>query len=106
MENRELRVQGIDEAVLNGGAGRVSLIERAGVPVAPVCHLLHQCLVPLVEGRQLAAPAARFRVMGVSLAIFDKNAPEPVELAMLSEQVLPAEERRRYVPDPHNEPFS
>jgi hypothetical protein len=29
-------------------------------------------------------------VMGVSLAIFGENAPEPVELAMFPQQVLPA----------------
>jgi hypothetical protein len=83
----------------------LSPMERAGVLVPPTCHLLHQRLVPLVEGRQLAAPAARFGVPGVSFAIFDKNAPEPVEFAMLPEQVLAAQQRRRHVPDPHYEPF-
>ena len=83
----------------------MSLIERAGVPVAPARHLLHQRLVPIVEGRQLAAPAARFRVMSVALAVFDKNAPESMEFAVFPEQVLATEERRRQVPDPHNEPF-
>ena len=89
-QNCELRVQGIDEVVLNRKAGRVSLIQRAGMPVAPARHLLHQRLVSLVEGRQLSAPAERFWVMGVSLAIFAKNAPESVEFAMFPEQVLPA----------------
>ena len=85
-----MRVQGIDVVVLHRGSGRLSLIERAGMLVSPARHFLHQRLVPLVEGRQLAAPTARFRVLSVSLAIFDKNAPEPVEFAMFPEQVLAA----------------
>ena len=89
-QNRELRFQGIDEVVLHCGAGRLSLIEWAGVPVAPARHLLHQCLVPLVEGRELAPPTTRFRVMSVPLAILCENAPEPMKLAMFPEQVLPA----------------
>ena len=89
-EDRELRFEGIDEVILNRGASCVSLIERAGVPVAPACHLLRQCFVPRVEGRELAAPTARFRVLSVSLAIFAENAPESMELAMFPEQVLPA----------------
>jgi hypothetical protein len=91
--------------VLYCRAGRVLLIKRTGVPVAPALHLLHPRLVPLVESRQLAAPAARFRVPGVSLAILCKNAPEPVELTMFPQQMLAAEERRRQVPDPHEKPF-
>ena len=39
-ENRELSFQEIDVVVLNRGAGRLSPIERAGVPVAPTSHLL------------------------------------------------------------------
>src|SRR5829696_3919966 len=104
-EDHELRGQGIDVLVLHRGAGRLSLIERAAVPVAPARYLLHQCLVPLVEGRELASPAACFRVMAVAPAVLRENAPEPVELAMFPEQVLPAQERWRQVPDPHNQPF-
>jgi hypothetical protein len=89
-QNCELRVQGIDEVDLNRRAGRVSLIQRAGMPVAPARHLLHQRLVPLVEGRELAPPTTRFRVMSVSVAILRENAPEPMKLAMFPEQVLPA----------------
>ena len=83
----------------------MSLIERAGVPVAPARHLLSQRLVSLVEGCEFALPTACFRVLAVSPAIFGKNAPEPMELAMLTEQVLPAQKRRRQVPDPHHKPF-
>jgi hypothetical protein len=60
--------------------------------VAPARHLHHQCLVPLVKGRELAAPTTRFRVVGVSLAIFPENVPESVEFAMFPKQVLPAQE--------------
>jgi hypothetical protein len=104
-EDRELGFQGIDEVVLYRGAGRLSRIERARMSIAPARHLLHQCVVPLVEGRELAAPTARFRVLGVSLAIFGKNSPEPVELAMLAEQMRAAQERRRQIPDSHGIPF-
>jgi hypothetical protein len=89
-QNRELRFQRIDEVVLGPGAGRLSLIERAGMPISPARHLLRQCLVPLVEGRELAPPTTRFRVLGVSPAILRENAPEPMELAMFPKQVLPA----------------
>ena len=89
-QNRELRVQGIDEFVLNPRAGRVSLIKRTGVPVTPACHVLHQGLVPLVEGRELAPPTTCFRVMSISPAILRENAPEPMKLAVFPEQVLPA----------------
>ena len=89
-QNRELRFQGIDEVVLGPGAGRVSLIKRTGVPVTPACHVLHQGLVPLVEGSELAPPTTRFRVLSVSLAILRENAPEPMKFAMFPKQVLPA----------------
>jgi hypothetical protein len=60
------------------------------VPVPPADHLLHECLVPLIEGSQLASPAACFRVLCVPLTVFGQNAPEPVELTMFAEQMLPA----------------
>jgi hypothetical protein len=75
------------------------------VPVASVRHLLGQRLVPLIERGELASPAARFRVMAVSLSVLGEDAPEPVELAMLPEQMLPAQQRRRHVPDPHGTSF-
>jgi hypothetical protein len=41
--------------------------------------------VPLIEGSELAPPAARFRMMGVSPAVLGEDAPEPVELAVFPE---------------------
>jgi hypothetical protein len=40
-------------------------------------------------------------VMGVSAPVFGENAPERVKLTMFPEQVLPAEDGWRYVPNPH-----
>ena len=88
-EDRELGFQGIDEVVLHCGSSRLSLIERTGMSIASVRHLLHQSLVPLVKRCLLAAPTTRFRVLGVSLAILRENAPEPMEFAMFAKQVLP-----------------
>jgi hypothetical protein len=38
-----------------------------------------------IEGRELASPAARFRVLGVPSAILGEDVPEPVEFAVFPE---------------------
>ena len=91
-QNRDLHFRGIDEVVLDPRAGRLSMSERTDMPVASARHFLRQRLVPLIERGEFAAPTACFRVTAITLAVLSKNAPEPVELAMLTEQMLPAQQ--------------
>jgi len=77
---------------LDPRAGRLWLIERIDMPVASARQFLRQRLVPLIERGEFAAPTACFRVTPVTLAVLGKNAPESVELAMLTEQTLPAQQ--------------
>ena len=83
---------GIDEVVLDPRAGRLWLIERIDMPVASARQFLRQRLVPLIERGEFAALTACFRVTAIALAVLSKNAPEPMELAMLTEQMLPAQQ--------------
>jgi hypothetical protein len=89
-EDRELSFRGIDEVVLNRDAGRLSLVERTGMPVPAPHHLVRQGLVPPIESREFAAPAACLRVLRIAPQVLGENPPEPMELTMFSEQMLSA----------------
>lgn len=66
------------------------------------CHLGHQCLVAVVECRELADPSGRFRMVAISALPERQNVPQAVELAMLREEVITAETSRIDVPDSHD----
>jgi len=91
----------LEKFVLPGQAARPPLIERGLVAISAARHFRHELLVPPVEGRQFPPPAQRFRMAGIAFLPVHQNAPQGVKLAMLAEEVLAAEARRRKIPDSH-----
>src|SRR5690606_25355718 len=100
-EDRELFGGRVDESGLGVGTGGQGGIEGRAVPVAAPLHLGDEGLVPPVEGGETSFPAARFRMAAVAGSVEGEDVPERVQLAVLAEEVAPAEERRVHVPDPH-----
>ena len=100
-QQRALLCRGIDEGILNPGTLGQSRIERRMMDVAAACHFLDQCVVTCVQCGQFTLPPSGFWVSAVPAFPECENIPEPVQLAMLSEQVLPAENTRLQIPDSH-----
>jgi hypothetical protein len=66
-------------------------------------HFDDQYLVTLKEGQRLADPTPGFGVIGISTlaASHDEDVPEPVQLSVLTEEMLPTQLSWRHIPDPH-----
>ena len=71
------------------------------VRVPAASHFRDQCGVTRVQCGQFALPAPGFRVVAVPAFPECENVPEPMQLAMLTEQMLPAENTRLEIPDSH-----
>ena len=70
--------------------------------ISPATQFLDEQFVPVVKRSELAAPTQGFRVAGISLFILGENDPERMQLAMFSQEMLPAEHRRRQIPNSHS----
>ena len=67
----------------------------------PPVHLAHQRFVTVVKRHQTPHLPLRFKMLPVSGFPHRQDVPEPVQLAMLAEQVLTAEDFGKNVPDSH-----
>jgi hypothetical protein len=73
------------------------------VEVAAARHLPDQPLVAREQRGELPLPAARFGMPPVPALVEREDVPEPVQLAVLAEQVARAQQPRVQIPDPHPE---
>jgi len=57
--------------------------------------------MPLIEAAKMANPAERFRMARVAALSLGQDVPQPMELAMLSKEVMIAKLTTGNVPDSH-----
>ncbi len=69
--------------------------------ISSATHFFNEQFVAVVKRSELTAPTHGFRVASISLFILGENDPERMQLTMFSQQMLPAEHRRRQIPNSH-----
>lgn len=65
-------------------------------------HFDHEFVVANIERRQLPIPSQRFRMARIAGFPLRDNGPKRVEFSVFSEEVLPAENVWRHIPNPHS----
>lgn len=65
-------------------------------------HFDHEFIMTGVKRRQLSVPSQRFRMARITGFPLRGNGPERVEFSVFSEEMLPAKNVRRHVPNPHS----
>jgi len=102
-EQALLLFERVDEDVLRDAAAGGGVVQRRRVPVTTPHHLAHQEFVAGLERSRLADPALRLGVPRVTprATVNYQDVPQPVELAMLPEEVLSTELSRWHFPDSH-----
>jgi hypothetical protein len=68
----------------------LSLVQRASMPVSPVCHLSDQRVVSEIQGPQPFPPSFGFRVIFVSLFARCEDGPYGMQLSVFAEKMVPA----------------
>ena len=63
--------------------------------IAAAAHFLNLLFMAAVERGEFSLPAQRFRMVCVAALPFCQDLPDRVQLAMLPEQMLPAQDARR-----------
>ncbi len=103
LKDGALFAYGVDEILLSRPTLGEALIERCVMRVSSACEFDDQSFVTLIESPLLPHPAQRFRMLRIPTftLVLGENIPEPVELAMLSEQMLPTQMLWMNVPDAH-----
>ena len=71
------------------------------MPVTPLLHLLDEQLMTFLQCPKLSDPSQGFRMPRVAFFLFGYDAPDRVQLAVFTEQMLPAEIFWVDVPDAH-----
>lgn len=88
-QNHFLFAQSVDKRVLTPGTDGEFFIKRSVVFVSATSKFLYKSFVAPVGRLLLPHPAQCFRMFGIPATAFvlGEDIPEPVELAMLGEQV-------------------
>ena len=71
------------------------------MPVAAAPHLRYLELMPLEQRLEPAPPAQGLGMAGVALFSLRDHDPDSVELTVLTQEMVPAQEPWRDVPDAH-----
>jgi hypothetical protein len=91
----------VDKLVLDGATDRQCRVQVGMMLIPTPRHFLGQLTMAGKKCRLLADPALRLRMVEVAGLTKRNDIPEPVQLAVLTEQMLAAEFGWRYVLYPH-----
>src|SRR5436190_13658942 len=100
-EQLQLALRRVHEDVLTRGPDGERRVQRARVAIPTAGHLRDERFVSPVQGGEPAAPAHDLRMPAVAGPLERDHVPRRMQLAVLTEQVGAAEQRRIDVPDPH-----
>ncbi len=77
---------------LSPGAPGETGIEQAFMKISSSRHLPDQSIMPEIKGFQPSLPPQDLGVAGIALLVLREDAPYGVEFAVLTEQVIPAQQ--------------
>jgi len=71
------------------------------MPVAASSHLLDKHRMPAIERSPFTLPSLHLWMITVSFFVVDQDAPDGMQLTVLTKQMQTAELSRRNIPDAH-----